>query len=88
MQNAMDGNEMRRVLADEIYKLRAGKSKPDRVNAVARAAATICASIRVELQFCNMTGATPHIPFIGTDTKKPKKLSAPKTKRMKLKIAS
>lgn len=61
----MNGNEMRRVLADEIYKLRAGKSKPDRVNAVARAAATICASIRVELQYCNMTGQQPSISFIG-----------------------
>lgn len=64
----MNGNELRRVLADEIYKLRAGKSKPDRVNSIARAAGTICASIRVELQYCKLTGQTPSIPFIGTNS--------------------
>lgn len=61
----MHGNEMRRVLADEIYKLRSGRAKPDRVNAIARAASQITSSIRVELQYCAMTGQTPHIPFVG-----------------------
>lgn len=75
----MNGNEMRRVLADEIYKLRAGRAKPERVNAVARAAATICASIRVELQHASMTGQTPNIPFISSR----KALPAPKKGKKK-----
>lgn len=81
--NTMNGNEMRRVLADEIYKLRNGKSKPDRVNAISRAAGTICASIRVELQFCNMTGQTPHIAFVSSGDPR-KALPNPKTKRKPL----
>lgn len=82
----MNGNEMRRVLADEIYKLRAGKAKPERVNAVARAAATICASIRVELQYCTMTGQQPSISFISNG--KGKALPAPKAKHGKLRAAA
>lgn len=86
--SAMNGNEMRRVLSDEIYKLRSGKSKPDRVNAISRAASTICASIRIELQFCNMTGQTPNIPFIGTGGKKIAKPSAKKGAAANLKVIS
>ena len=59
----MHGNELRRVLADEIYRIRAGRSKPERVNAVARAASVICTSVRVELMYCKMTGQTPSIAF-------------------------
>jgi len=68
----MNGNEMRRVLADEIYKLRAGKSKPEMANSIARAAAVICQSIRVELQYCALTGQSPSIPFIGAGKALPK----------------
>jgi len=73
----MHGNEMRRVLSDEIYKLRSGKSKPDRANAISRAASQITQSIRVELIYCQMTGQIPSIQFASIR----KALAAPKNSK-------
>ena len=62
----MNGNELRRILSDEIYKIRNGKSKPDRVNAITNAASKIIASVRIELDYCKQFGGVPSIPFMGT----------------------
>lgn len=65
----MNTTELNRVLSDEIYKLRAGKAKPDRVNAVVRAAGTIVAAARLEVAYCKLVGARTALPFFGAHAK-------------------
>lgn len=73
----MNTTELNKVLSDEIYKLRAGKAKPDRVNAITRAASQIIAAARLELIYVKMAGVPQAaLPFFGGRTitaKKPVK---------------
>ena len=55
----MNTSELNKVLSDEIYKLRAGKVKIERVNAVSRAAGQIVAAARLELSYMRVTGERP-----------------------------
>lgn len=74
----MNTNELNKVLSDEIYKLRSGKAKPERVNAVTRAASQIIAAARLELAYVKMVGLPrAALPFFGGQGK-PKELAAPK----------
>lgn len=52
----MNTNELNKVLSDEIFKLRAGKAKPERTIAVTKAAAQIIAAARLELAYIKMVG--------------------------------
>lgn len=71
----MNTAELNKVLSDEIYKLRAGKAKPERVNAVTRAASQIIAAARLELAYVKMVGVPgARLPFFGDH----KALPAPK----------
>lgn len=81
----MNANELNRVLADEIYKLRAGKAKPERTNAVVRAAVAIVSSARLQLAYMKVAGANEALPFFGANGRPPingeaKKLPATKRK--------
>lgn len=74
----MNFNELNKVLSDEIYKLRSGKAKPERVNAVTRAASTIIAGARLELAFIKMAGVPQAVlPFFNHHSK-PRIIEAPK----------
>ena len=61
----MNTAELNKVLSSEIYKLRSGKAKPERVNAITRAASQIIAAARLELAYVKMVGGAPHakLPF-------------------------
>lgn len=62
----MNTNELNKVLSDEIYKLRSGKAKAERVIAVTKAAAQIIAAARLELQYIKMIGVPRAVlPFFG-----------------------
>lgn len=72
----MNTNELNKVLSDEIYKLRAGKAKPERVNAITRAASQIIAAARLELAYIKIAGVPQAaLPFFGH---RAKSLPAPK----------
>lgn len=71
----MDINELNKVLSSEIYKLRAGRAKPERVNAVTRAASQILSGARLQLAYMKMVGSPAAVPFFGP---KMKAISAPK----------
>lgn len=66
----MNTTELNRVLSDEIYKLRANKAKPERTNAIVRAASVIVAAARLELQHAKLIGHREKLPFFG-DPKRP-----------------
>jgi len=51
----MNATQLNDVLSDEITKLRAGKSKVDTSNSVARLASVMVAAARVELQAMRLT---------------------------------
>jgi hypothetical protein len=73
-------SELNKVLSDEIHKLRSGKAKPERVNAVTRAASQIIAAARLELAYVKMAGVPQAaLPFFshhgkGRVIQEPKKL--------------
>lgn len=71
----MDINELNKVLASEIYKLRSNKAKPERVNAITRAASQILSGARLQLSYAKMVGLPSAIPFFG---KTIRSLPAPK----------
>ena len=59
----MNTSELNKMLTDEIQKLRSGKVKTIRVNAVTRAASTIIAAARLELAYMKLTGEKPKRPL-------------------------
>lgn len=73
----MNTNELNKVLSDEIFKLRAGKAKPDRVNAITRASSQIIAAARLELAYIKMVGVPQAVLPFFTHHGKPRVLSAP-----------
>lgn len=62
----MNATELKSILADEIHLLRAGKRQAKDVNAIVNAAAKLLSTVRLELDYAKMIGATPQIPFIPT----------------------
>ena len=66
----MNINQLRDVLSDEIYKLRAKKTKPDRTNAVVNAAGKWLQTVRLEMDYCKMVGAKPAIKLLGVQQQK------------------
>jgi predicted RecB family endonuclease len=64
-------NELNRVLSDEIYKLRAGKTKPERINAITRAGAVMIAGVRTALMCSKITGIPlSTVPFFADNLRK------------------
>ena len=57
-------NDVRRILAEEIQKLRAGDSTAANVNAIVNATGKILSSIKLEIEYNKVIGKTPDIPFI------------------------
>lgn len=73
----MNTNELNKVLSDEIFKLRSGKAKPDRVNAITRAASQIIAAARLELAYIKLTGIPQAVLPFFTHHGKTRTLPAP-----------
>jgi hypothetical protein len=78
----VDINELNKVLSDEIYKLRSGKAKPERVNAITRAAGRILEGARLQLQAAKLVGRHVDMPVFG------KAKSLPAQKRLPNKKAA
>lgn len=70
----MDLNELNKVLSSEIHKLRAGRTKPEKVKAVTGAASQIIAGARLQLAYMKLVGSVVATPAFG----KFKALPAPK----------
>ncbi len=60
---------LRTVLAEEIDNLRSGNTTAANVNAVTNASGKILSSIKLEMEFCKLTGRTPQSLFL-SDGKK------------------
>jgi len=72
----VDLQELNRVIGDEIYKLRAGKAKPERLNAISRAGTVMVRNADVQLRAFKAFGTPRTLPeFFGSQKVKtlPKK---------------
>lgn len=56
----MSFRELRSILADEIRKVRDGKSTASTVNALSNAAGKVIQSAKVELEICKFIGKKPN----------------------------
>lgn len=63
---------LREILADEIQKIRTGKTTAANINAITNAAGKIFQSVKLEMEYAKMIGKKPDIKFI--------KLTGPKTR--------
>lgn len=68
-------NDLRVILAEEIEKLRAGKTDAKTVSAISSTAARIMSSIRMELDYAKSRKETPNIPMLQAN---PNQIEAPK----------
>lgn len=76
----MNTRELNKVLSDEIYKLRAGKAKPERVNSITRAAGQIIQAARLELAYVKLVGLPGAALAFFEHHGKPRALAQPKRK--------
>lgn len=74
----MNTTELNKVLSSEIYRLRAGRAKPERVNAVSRAASQIIAAARMELEYARLVGMPNRVMSFFANHGARKALPAPK----------
>ena len=58
-------NDLRGILSDEIMKIRAGQSSAAQVNAISRATSAILGTVKLQLDYCRLTGTKPNIPLLG-----------------------
>jgi len=63
----MNINTLREILAEEIDKLRKGKTTPANVNAVTNATGKILSTVKLEIEYSKLLGKTPRIDFIKID---------------------
>jgi len=56
--------DLRQILAEEIEKVREGKTTAANVNAVTNASGKILSSIKLEMEYCKLTGKQPKMLFI------------------------
>jgi hypothetical protein len=64
MQDLKTINDMRLILAEEIQKVRDGKTTAGNVNAIVNACGKILTTVKMELEYNKLLGNTPFIPFI------------------------
>jgi hypothetical protein len=69
-------NELRGILSDEIYKIRAGKGTAASVNAISNASGKILSSIKLELEYYKLIGKTPSIKAMLPPEEEPEQPSA------------
>lgn len=81
-KQALNINNLRETLAEEIQKLREGQTNAANVNAVTNATGKILSTVKLEMEYCKMIGRTPDIDFI--QIKGPKEIEEPKEKSKEL----
>jgi hypothetical protein len=57
-------NDLRVILAEEIEKIRSGKTTAANVNAIVNATGKILTTVKMEIEYNKLLGKTPHIDFI------------------------
>ena len=62
--------DLRAILADEIGKIREGKTTPANVNAITNASGKILSTIKLEIEYNKLHGKVPEIGFISTNKTK------------------
>jgi len=65
-------DDLRKILSEEIDKVRDGKTSAANVNAVTNATGKILSSIKLEMEYYKLLGKVPEIDFV-------KRLDAPST---------
>ncbi len=56
--------ELRDFMSEELHRLRSGNSTPSMTNASANLCGKIMQSVKMELEYNKMVGATPNISFL------------------------
>jgi len=74
MENINTVNDLRKILSEEIAKIRAGTTTAANVNAVTNATGKILSTIKMEIEYNKLLGKTPFIPFL-TEENSTKKLN-------------
>lgn len=64
MAKKVNIDDIRRILGEEIEKLRNGDTTAANVNAVTNATGKILSTIKLEMEYCKLVGKTPTIDFI------------------------
>lgn len=69
---ALNLNDIRELLSDEIEKLRSGQTTPASLNAVSNATGKLLGTVKLEMEFYKLTGKPlPAIPMLSVDYGKP-----------------
>lgn len=63
-------NDMRKILAEEILRIRSGETTAANVNAIVNATGKILTTIKMEIEYNKLTGRTPQIDFIEASIEK------------------
>lgn len=74
-QDAMNINDLRAILAEEIQKLRNEETTPAAVNAVTNATGKILTTVKMEMEYAKLIGVTPQIEFIQLKPHKQKRVA-------------
>ena len=57
-------NDLRKILSEEIDKLRNGDTTPANINAITNATGKIFSSIKLEMEYAKLLGEKPNILYI------------------------
>lgn len=57
-------DNLREILMEDIHKLRAGETTAANVNAVVNAVGKILTTVKMQMDYARLTGATPQIPLL------------------------
>ena len=57
-------DDLRKILSEEIDKVREGKTSAANVNAVTNATGKILSSIKLEMEYYKLLGKVPEIDFV------------------------
>ena len=64
MQKTKSLDDLRKILSEEIDKVRKGETSAANVNAVTNATGKILSSIKLEMEYYKLLGKVPEIDFI------------------------
>lgn len=64
MEGIKTVNDLRVILAEEIEKIRSGKTTAANVNAIVNATGKILTTVKMEIEYNKLIGRTPNIDFI------------------------
>ena len=71
-------DDLRRILSEEITKLRNGETTAASVNAITNASGKILSSVKLEIEYGKLLGTTPVISFIAPAEKRALQEASPK----------